>query len=174
MLDLVNGILDVSQLESGQISLDWARIPLDRLVGETLRIELPPIKAKNLTVESDVPPTLPAAWADADLAGRVLQNLISNAVKFTPAGGVIRVTARVEKNDKLLISIGDTGSGIPPDIQNRLFQKFVRGRQVGRGSGLGLAFCKLALEAHGERIWVDSTSERGTTITFSLAIAPGA
>jgi NtrC-family two-component system sensor histidine kinase KinB len=174
MLDLVNGILDVSQLESGQISLDWARIPLDRLVGETLRIELPPIKAKNLTVESDVPPTLPAAWADADLAGRVLQNLISNAVKFTPAGGVIRVTARVEKNDKLLISIGDTGSGIPPDIQNRLFQKFVRGRQVGRGSGLGLAFCKLALEAHGERIWVDSTSERGTTITFSLAMAPGA
>lgn len=174
LLDLVNGILDVSQLESGQISLDWARIQLDHLIGETLRTQLPAIKARNLTLESDVPPTLPAAWADAELVGRVLQNLMSNAIKFTPEGGAIRVTARVEKNDRLLVSISDTGSGIPPDIQSRLFLKFVRGRQVGRGSGLGLAFCKLALEAHGERIWVDSTSERGTTITFSLAMAPGA
>jgi two-component system, NtrC family, sensor histidine kinase KinB len=174
MLDLVNSILDVSQLESGQISLDWARIQLDQLVGETLRTQLPAIKAKNLTLETDVPSTLPSAWVDADLVGRVLQNLMSNAVKFTPVGGAIRVTARVEKNDKLLVSISDTGSGIPLEIQGRLFQKFVRGRQVGRGSGLGLAFCKLAMEAHGERIWVDSTSERGTTVTFSLAMAPGA
>jgi len=168
MLELVNSILDVSQLESGQMSLNRVPLRLDQLIGETLQAQLPAATAKKLTVECDVSRTLPSAWADAELTRRVLQNLVGNAVKFTPSGGVIRVTARIEETGKLLVSISDTGPGIPPAIQGRLFQKFVRGRQVGRGSGLGLAFCKLALEAHGGRIWVESTSGRGTIFTFSL------
>jgi NtrC-family two-component system sensor histidine kinase KinB len=175
MLALVNSILDVSQLESGQMLLNRALIRLDNLIDETLRAQLPQAVAKNQSLESDLPPALPPAWADAELIGRVLQNLVGNAIKFTPAGGVIRVTARVEQDDKrkLLVSVSDTGRGIPPEIRERLFQKFVRGRQVGRGSGLGLAFCKLAVEAHGERIGVESTPESGATFTFSLATAPG-
>ena len=71
----------------------------------------------------------------------------------------------------VLISVHDTGPGIPPEIQSQLFHKFVTGSQKGRGSGLGLAFCKLAVEAHGQQIWVDSLPGHGTVFTFTLPIA---
>jgi signal transduction histidine kinase len=131
---------------------------------------------------------LPLAWADAELIERVLQNLIDNAIKFTPTGGVVRVTAKVdtgppprvgkelgeraEEHPRLLVSVSDTGSGIPPEIQGQLFKKFITGAQEGRGNGLGLAFCKMVIEAHGGRIWVERTSESGTTFTFTLPLAP--
>jgi signal transduction histidine kinase len=104
----------------------------------------------------------------------VLQNLIGNAIKFTPPHGTISVTAarreaEQPESTKLLVQVRDSGAGIPPDIKSRLFQKFVSGQQPERGSGLGLAFCKLALEAHGERIWVESEPGHGTTFFFSLA-----
>jgi signal transduction histidine kinase len=84
------------------------------------------------------------------------------------------VSAKTDTTDRprLLVSVSDTGSGIPPEIQDRLFQRFIVGQQEGRGSGLGLAFCRMAIEAHGERIWVEDTSERGTTFTFSLPLPP--
>jgi signal transduction histidine kinase len=123
-----------------------------------------------------VPLILPPAWADTGLIARVLQNLVGNAIKFTPPNGVIRVSARTEEKQRgsvILVAVRDTGPGIPPEIAGRLFQKFVTGRQTGRGSGLGLAFCKLTVEAHGGRIWVESTPGNGATFTFSLATALG-
>jgi signal transduction histidine kinase len=121
-----------------------------------------------------VPPDLPPAWADSTMIERVLQNLIGNAIKFTPAGGAVRVSARVDTSEPstLLVLVSDTGAGIPPEIQGRLFQRFVTGQQEGRGNGLGLAFCKMVMEAHGERIWVESTSESGTTFAFTLPLPP--
>jgi len=103
-----------------------------------------------------------------------LDNLIGNACKFTPAGGVVRVSARTDPSQRftLFVSVSDTGPGIPPEIQDRLFQKFVTGQQEGRGNGLGLAFCKMVMEAHGERIWVESTSKNGTTFTLTLPLPP--
>jgi signal transduction histidine kinase len=70
------------------------------------------------------------------------------------------------------ISVKDSGSGIPPEIRERLFQKFITGSQTQRGSGLGLAFCRMAVEAHGEHIWVESSSSQGTTFTFTLPLPP--
>jgi signal transduction histidine kinase len=121
-----------------------------------------------------VPSDLPKAWVDAKLTERVLQNLVGNAVKFTPGGGVVRVTAQVDNTEghpRILVAVSDTGPGIPPQIEDRLFQKFVTGRQEGRGSGLGLTFCKMAIEAHDERIWVESTPDEGTTFFFTLPVA---
>jgi signal transduction histidine kinase len=174
MLQLVTAILEISRLESREIPLDYTLISLTDLVAGALESQLPLAANKDLHLESDVPPTLPPAWADARYIERVLKNLISNAIKFTPAGGVVRVTARGDMAERpvLLVSVSDTGTGIPPEIQDRLFQKFVVGQQEGRGSGLGLAFCKMAVEAHGEHIWVEETSERGTTFTFSLPLPP--
>jgi signal transduction histidine kinase len=172
MVGLVNGIMDVSRLESGRMPIKYVQIQLGDLVAETLQAQGPLATDKGLRLESDVPPTLPPAWADADLIERVLQNLVGNAIKFTPSGGVVRVTARVGEGDPLpvlLVSVSDTGPGIPSEIRGQLFQKFVAGRQEGRGSGLGLAFCKLAIEAHGEHISVESTPGQGATFTFSLA-----
>jgi GAF domain-containing protein/nitrogen-specific signal transduction histidine kinase len=174
MQDLVERILEISRLEQHRMPIKPTAVHLGDLVEEALRSQLPIARARDLQLTSDVPANLPPAWADPDVIGRVLQNLVGNAIKFTPAQGHIRVTARLRPDQghpQLLVSVNDTGAGIPADIQDRLFQPFVRGNQRQRGNGLGLAFCRLALKAHGENIWVEHTSERGTTITFSLAAA---
>jgi signal transduction histidine kinase len=178
MLKLVNAILELSRLESRQIPLEHTLISLDHLVASVLETQASLATDKGLHLETDVPTTLPPAWADAGLIERVLQNLVDNAIKFTPEGGLVRITARLDGTDqvrvpersKLLISVADTGVGIPSEIQERLFQKFVTGQQEKRGNGLGLAFCKMVVEAHGERIWVESTSESGTTFIFTLPL----
>ncbi|HDQ73452.1 MAG TPA: GAF domain-containing protein [Chloroflexi bacterium] len=172
MLKLVNAILEISRLENRQMPLDQTVISLPKLVSNVLALQLPLAVPKNIQLKSDIPSTLPPVWADASLIERVLKNLVGNAIKFTPENGVICITARLdeENKSKALISVIDNGSGIPLEIQNKLFDKFVIGEQQERGSGLGLAFCKMALEAHGERIWVEDTSEKGTTFTFSLPI----
>jgi signal transduction histidine kinase len=106
------------------------------------------------------------------LVERVLQNLVGNAIKFTPPGGVIRLTAAVTAADPdmLTVSVSNTGSSVPPEIQQRLFQKFVRGDHKEHGSGLGLAFCRLAVEAHGGRIWAESDPGQTTTFHFTLPL----
>ncbi len=175
-LDLVNAILDVHQLESGQIALECLPIPLTHLVVEALRLHTPAAAARGLTLLSDVPEALPPAWADPNLVSRVLQNLVNNAIKFTPPNGRVQVVAMVESSERphLIVTVRDTGPGIPPHIQNRLFQKFVSERPASggrRGSGLGLAFCKLVVEAHGGRIWAESQPGKGAQFIFTLPVA---
>jgi PAS domain S-box-containing protein len=174
MLKLVTAILDISRLESRQMPLEHTLISLDDLVTEVLDTQLPLAADKGLRLESEVPSDLPPAWADRGLIARVLQNLIGNAIKFTPTGGVVRVTARPDDSERPrpLVSVIDTGPGVQPEVQERLFQKFVTGRHAGRGSGLGLTFCKMVMDAHDERIWLESTSSEGTTFTFSLPLPP--
>jgi signal transduction histidine kinase len=95
--------------------------------------------------------------------------------EMSDQGGAVSVAAKHDvqiQPARLVVQVNDTGLGTPPDIQSRLFQKFVSGGQVEHGSGLGLAFCRLAVEAHGERIWVDSVPGRGATFTFTLATGP--
>jgi NtrC-family two-component system sensor histidine kinase KinB len=114
---------------------------------------------------------LPRAQADPNLLRRILQNLVGNAIKFTPAAGVVRVSAEAGAAPSLLrVRVSDSGPGIPLELQSRLFQKFVTGRVTERGSGLGLAFCRLAVEAHGGRIWVESEPGHGTAFIFTLPI----
>ncbi len=174
MLMLVNAILDVSRLESGQMPLSLQAFDLAGLVAEALQWQKPAADEKELSLENHVPSTLPPVWADVELIKRVLQNLIGNAIKFTPPHGVVRIAAEhvaSGPHSKILVHVSDTGPGIPPEIRPRLFGKFVTGRQAGHGSGLGLAFCQLALEAHGEHIWVESTPGQGSTFVFTLKTA---
>lgn len=171
MLNLVNTILDISRLESGQMPLEFTIISLRDFVEEIIQSQMPLAIGKFLNVENALSAKLPPVVGDRDLLGRVFQNLIGNAIKFTPAGGTVRIAEREETADpiKIYISISDTGEGIPPDIQARLFEKFTSGKQTGRGTGLGLAFCKMVLNAHNENIWVDHSDEQGTTFTFTLS-----
>ena len=184
MVELVNAILDVSRLESERMPLNPAPVSLTSLVADTLRMQSPLATAGHLRVAGDVPDDLPLIWADAELIGRVLQNLVGNAIKFTPRGGQVRVVARQSHGQLgegesfgstdasyISVSVVDNGPGIPLDLQGKLFQKFVVGEQEKRGSGLGLALCKLAVEAHGGRIWVESEMGQGTTFTFTLPVA---
>ncbi len=182
-LNLVNTILDINQLESGRMPIKYTLLRLHDLVQEVVKIHLPLAAAKKIRIIIDVPLTLPFAWADAALLERVFQNLLGNALKFTLTDGEVRIqaTAKAAKQGHLLtVSVSDTGLGIPPDVRPNVFDKFTTGDMKGglraqeRGSGLGLAFCKMALEAHGQDIWLEDTEESmtGTTFTFTLATEP--
>jgi len=172
MLGLVDSILDVSRLESGQMPLERRPIYLAALAAEALGLQQPLAAEKHLHLESHVPLDLPAILVDPRLIVRVLHNLIDNAIKFTPKGGTIRISAQHDAaRERLTVSVADSGPGIAPSLQARLFQKFVAGRATGHGSGMGLAFCRLVVESHGGRIWVADSSPAGTTVTFTLPVA---
>jgi len=175
MLNLVNAILDIYRLENGQMPIHWESLPLKELTAGVIEAQSALAAEHQVTLECTVPADLPPAYGDCNLLRRVIENLVGNAVKFTPAGGRIKISARLDESEEepqLRVSISDTGAGIPPEIRERLFQKFTTGQQAQRGSGLGLAFCKMTLEAHRQRIWVEHTGPEGTTFTFSLPLAP--
>ncbi|MCC6192554.1 MAG: GAF domain-containing protein [Anaerolineales bacterium] len=175
MLSLVNAILDVNRLESGQMPLVREPMPLRDAVTEVLLTQMPQAIEKQLRLENAVPLSLPAPRADAGLIRRVLQNLVGNSIKFTPTGGHVRVSAALEAGAEwMLISVSDTGPGLAPEIRANLFQKFVTGRHRERGSGLGLAYCRLAVEAHGGRIWASSDPDWGAVFNFTLPVEPEA
>jgi signal transduction histidine kinase/PAS domain-containing protein len=174
MRDLVEAILDLNRLESGSMPLERDRLPLQTLVGEILDLEAPLAREKQLKLENHVPAGHPPVWADPTLVGRVLQNLVGNAVKFTPPAGVVRVEAGLGTQGMIEVVVSDTGPGISTELVPRLFQKFVTGPHKEHGTGLGLAFCRLAVEAHGGRIWVDSELGKGARFRFTLPLAPEA
>jgi PAS domain S-box-containing protein len=170
LLGLVNAILDISRLESGRMPLDLKDFPLSGLAAEVLELERPQAQQKQIELLNAVPDDLPLVQADRQLIVRVVQNLLDNAVKFTPEGGRVHLRARVARHaDEVLFSVQDNGPGIPSDVKDRIFEKFVTGQQDGHGSGLGLTFCKMVLEAHGQRIWVESRPF-GSTFTFTLPL----
>jgi len=171
MLGLVNAILDVNRLESGQMPLVREPVPLRDATTEVFLTQMPQAMEKQLRLENLVPEHLPAPSADAGLIRRVLQNLVGNAIKFTPEGGLVRVTGSLDPDgEKVLVTVADTGPGLPPELRANLFQKFVTGRHRERGSGLGLAYCRLAVEAHGGRIWAATEPGGGAVFSFTLPL----
>jgi signal transduction histidine kinase len=120
-------------------------------------------------------PDAPPVSVDADKIERVLMNLVDNALKYTPADGVITVRARTLDSKHMQVEVIDTGPGIPDDYKQRLFDQFVQieGRaKVRRGVGLGLTFCRLVIAAHGGRIWIEDNPEGGSVFAFTLPLVP--
>ena len=182
-LTLVNTILDINQLESGRMPIKCTLLRVQHVVQEVIQAHEPLAAAKRIRIVNNIPQNLPFAWADDSLIERVFQNLLGNALKFTMSDGIVRIDAFAKSNALgepiLYISVSDTGSGIPADVRQRVFEKFTtgplgeNGRSYERGSGLGLAFCKMALEAHNQDIWLEESSASGTTFTFTLSTSPG-
>lgn len=170
MLDLVNGILDVERLKQGDLPLECAFVDLAEILDAVLLLQAPLAAAKEQSLLGEAAKNLPPVLADRTLVERVLQNLVGNAIKFTPAGGTIRVTVAAQDRD-VVVSVTDSGPGIPEEVRRRLFSPFVTGHHKESGSGLGLAFCRLVVEAHRGRIWADSGAGGGTAFAFSLPIA---
>ena len=177
VLKLVNEILDVGRLEDGNIPVQLTAVSLVKLVDQVLVSQSPRAEAKNLTLVREIPADLPVAWADENLLERIVQNLIDNSIKYSPVGGLVRVTAVVVNRQdtnhrKIHVTVSDEGPGLPPELAGSVFDKYVTGANKERGNGLGLAFCQMALTAHNQKIWVENQSERGSAFTFSLALPP--
>ncbi len=176
MLGLVTGILDISRLESGKVPLERERFALRPLLARMLDSQATLAREKGLTLTYTVDTANGEAaselYADRGLVERILQNLVGNAIKFTPKGGVVAVSAGpAEQAGMILIRVADTGPGIPPELLECLFDKFVAGAGAGKGSGLGLSFCRMAVDAHGGAIWVENNREQGATFHFTLPLA---
>ncbi len=173
MLKFINAILEVNQLESGKLTLHPTEFRIQDQIAEISAALAPLVEKKTLKLLHNVAADLPPIYADAPLISRVLENLIGNAIKFTPAYGMIQLSAQRDSDDptKIRVSVSDSGPGIAPELLPRLFGKFVAGKDKERGHGLGLAFCKLAIEAHGEHIAVESAAGEGTTFWFTLPTA---
>jgi len=172
--DMVDSLLDISRLEAGQTKLNQQPHTLAALVHSAISLVSPLAEEAGLRLKVEVPDDLPPVEVDEELIERVLINLLDNAVKFTPLGG--RVTISVLPEDRAFVrcSVHDTGPGIPRDYLDRIFERFVQvpGQDRRRqGTGLGLAFCRLAVEAHGGRIWVESVEGRGSHFHFTLPVA---
>ncbi len=171
---MVETLLDVEKLEAGESRLALTRAPLKTLFSEAkFRME-PALARHRLTMLIATAPDLPQIALDAEKIDRVLCNLIDNAIKYTPPGGVITLEATVAEG-AMYISVTDTGPGIPVSERKRIFERFTQVEDsLGkwRGFGLGLTFCKLAVEAHGGRIWVESGPNGvGSRFIFTLPMA---
>ena len=169
---LVESLLDLGQLESGKAVLHKAPGAIGTIIVEAVEEILPVAEAKGHLLQfAFAPGDLPQINMDADMIRRVLINLLENAIKYTRSGGRITISARPQEA-QVLISVSDTGPGIPASEQQHIFNKFSRIQEEGRpkGLGLGLAFCRLAVEAHNGRIWVESQEGQGSTFHFTLPV----
>ena len=175
MLTQVNTLLDIRK--GREMTLDRAPTEIEEVV-ELARLRLITSAEKaNITIEVIIPPELPPVNIDPAKIGRVFQNLIDNAIRFTPAGKSIRISVDYwGSKGKLLVRIADSGPGIPEKERARVFEQYWQSKKNkplrgSKGSGIGLAFCKLALEAHGERIWIDPVSPLpGACFAFTLPV----
>lgn len=178
MVGMVNTLLDIARIESGGFTLQRVTVNPRDLVTEIINDFTPLANEQGIVLLNEVPATLPELLIDRDKVGRVLMNLLDNSLKFTPPGGQIwvRITARGDDPQWLQWAVADTGPGIPADYRDKIFDRFVQvqGRTGRRGgTGLGLAFCKLVVEAHGGKIWVDSPPAGGSAFYFTLPIGGG-
>jgi signal transduction histidine kinase len=169
IIRLVNSVLDVSKMEGAEMRLRLVPADIAAVARESVDELESLVGTRQLVREWPEDPVM--AIVDRDVVSRVLQNLLGNALKFTPATGAI--TVEVEANDDMVrVAVSDTGPGIPREYRERVFEKFGQVDAVLRGqrfsTGLGLTFCRLAVEAHGGRIGVDSEVGRGSTFWFVL------
>jgi NtrC-family two-component system sensor histidine kinase KinB len=169
---LIDSLLDLGQLEAGQAVLNKTSASLRALIVEGVEEVHPVAEAKGLQLQFRLAqPELPNVEMDVDMVRRIVINLLENAIKYTRSGGRITITAAAVDGE-VSVSVTDTGLGISPRDQKVIFSKFARVQHEGgpKGLGLGLAFCRLAVEAHGGRITVDSEEGKGSTFTFTLPL----
>lgn len=186
LLGLVNQILDVAKMESGELIPNWSEVSAELMVNEALEQLTLITHQHKITLSRDIEP-MPLFQADEDLLRRVLANLIGNAIKFTPEPGEVEISARPANKDEnqkhalksgVLFGVRDNGEGIAEADRERIFDKFgqagSRKSERKTSTGLGLTFCRLAVEAHGGHIWVESEEGEGSTFFFIVPTQPSA
>jgi signal transduction histidine kinase len=176
LLEMVNDLLDISKMESGEMSLNRQHFPVKAVIDEAITLVDVLVREKNLSLREQIDGCDGADEgvidADREKVRRILVNLLGNAIKFTPEGGTIRLAVAPTADGMLRLAVTDTGPGIPAEHQARIFDKFYqvdsKARAETASTGLGLTFCKLAVEAQGGHIGVESAPGQGSTFWFTL------
>lgn len=172
MARLLRDLLDATRMDAGSFAVERAQVAPAQVVADSVEAQTELASAASLELRLDVTPELPDVWADRDRLLQVFENLVGNAVKFTEPGGRITVGA-APRDGGVLFWIADTGAGIPAEHLPHLFDRFWQAGKVGhRGAGLGLGIVKGIVEAHGGRIWVESTPGQGSTFFFTIPAPP--
>jgi len=171
LMDMITAMLDLAKLEAGEMQLNLGDVDLGDVLSDVGVGMRPLLERRNLTFRTDLPADLPLLRADRESLRRILVNILGNAAAFSPDAGCISVAAQAG-DGHVDIAVQDQGPGIDPEDQARIFERFgqVACRQSGRkySTGLGLAFCKMAVEAHGGEIGVESEVGKGSTFTVRI------
>ena len=172
LLTLINDILDLSRIEAGRMELAIENVSVETVFGEVLSVMRPLADNKSQTLSQHAEPGL-SVRADLTRFKQVLMNLLGNGIKFTPEGGRIELTAN-QADGEVRVEVRDTGPGIPPEEQKRIFEAFYRLRESGKateGTGLGLAITQRLVELHGGQLCLESQPGQGSCFHFSLPVA---
>lgn len=172
---LTDDLLMLARIEAGKLELQFHAVHAADIANACLETTLPKARQKNISVEVAIPEDFPPLWGDDSGLSEVLQNLLDNAIHYTPPGGRIFLTAEIESGHALF-TLTDTGIGIPQAEHEHIFERFyrvdsARSREAG-GTGLGLSIARHILESHGGRIWVESVVGQGSTFHFTVPLAP--
>jgi signal transduction histidine kinase len=170
---LIQDLLDTARIEAGRLFIERKREEVAPLVAEIREAFQPAAEEKSLRLETEVPQGVPAVYGDHQRILQVLSNIVGNAIKFTPEGGLITIRAESTGID-VRFSVSDTGPGIPEGDVEHIFDRFWQAQRAKKaGAGLGLAISKGIVEAHGGKIWAESTVGVGSTFYFTIPIAEG-
>jgi two-component system phosphate regulon sensor histidine kinase PhoR len=167
----VQELLELARIESGQAPLRLQEVPVVSVIGPGAERLRPQAERSNLSLSIDLPASLPLIMVDPDRVQQVVINLVHNAIKFTPEGGNVGVTAQAgAEADEVVVTVRDSGVGIASEDLARIFERFYKADRArsGGGTGLGLAIAKHIVQAHGGRIWAESVPGRGSTFFFTL------
>ena len=170
LLGLIDDIIDLATIEAGYMVLETGRVEIFEMLKTVLALTQGRAKSRGLEIELCCPPDIGAIAADERRLKQALFNLISNAIKFTPPGGEIRIEAE-RRESELLLTVADSGMGISPSDQSRMFEKSERGSPPS-GAGLGLSLVKSLIDLHGGAVAIDSAAGQGTTVTCRLPHGP--
>lgn len=176
LMRMINDLLDLSKIEAGRVELRLVPVSISELVNDVTESLEQIARNKALTMEVLHIGMSPTLEADHDRLTQILTNLVGNAIKFTPRGGMIQVKTEMNKDGYLQICVADTGCGIHPEDLPRVFEKFYRGQGVPSetpGAGLGLAIVKSLVEIHGGHIWAESIPGNGSSFYFTIPIRQG-
>ena len=167
LIRLVNQLLDFSRWQSGRLELNRRPVDLGTIARDAIALSEGQARHRNIVLNADIPPRLPAISADPDRLQRVILNLLDNAIKFTPGGG--RVTLAVTRRERQIeVRVQDTGRGMSGEERERAFEPYYRGE--GGGAGLGLAIAQAVVQAHGGRMGIESSQEQGSHVWFTLPV----
>jgi signal transduction histidine kinase len=172
MSRLIQDLLDVTHMEAGHLDVQQTRVPVEKLVSDAIEAQRVIAAQASVELKLDLARDLPDVWGDRDRLLQIFENLIGNALKFTKHGSVTLGAAA--HGGEVLIWVKDTGIGLPAETMPHLFDRFWQASAENRsqGAGLGLPIVKGLVEAHGGRVWAESTPGSGSCFYFTLPVAP--